>query len=171
MLKHLFLLIVFIVIIPVVGIYAQEEYEKEITSPINSGNFWFGFGGETAMYSQDGYAYGGSVFFGYGSGSSIGLKAAFFLSDEGIDTLELNFLLRFYILKAANKGPFFQLMGGPSLFNRSGNFFVPSNSGTLNAGLGFGWRLIFNDWLFIEPSVRGGFPYLFGAAIAVGVCL
>ena len=174
-------LFVVCMLIPVFGIFAQDEENEtcdflwelhdEPADERKSGDFWFGIGGETAMYSQLGYAFGGSFTIGYGAGSSIGLKAAWFFSEEGIDTVELNFLLRFYFLKAANHGPFAQIMGGPALFNRTNNFAVPANSGMVSAGVSLGWRFIlFNNW-FIEPSIRGGYPYIFGASVATGIRL
>jgi len=135
------------------------------------GDFWFGGGGDTALYSQAGYAFGGSFALGYGAGSSIGFKAAWFLNEEGIDILELNFLLRLYFLRQAYKGPYIQFMGGPSLYNRSGSFSIPSNSGMISAGLSAGWRFVLFDRWFIEPSVRGGYPYIFGASLLTGIRL
>ena len=126
------------------------------------------------MYSQTGYAFGGNFSLGYGSGSSIGLIASLYFSEEGINTLELNLLLRFYLLKAAHDrlaygGPFLQLMAGPSFFNRSGDFSFPSSSGMFNAGLCLGWRFVFADRFFVEPAIRGGYPYMLGAALSAGL--
>jgi len=187
--RHLLFLFVIFLLIPVFGIFAQDELEIRHESEIRideerdtpwdlddesvdeskRSDLWFGIGGDTAMYSQLGYALGGSFTIGYGAGSSIGIKVAWFFSEEGIDTVELNFLLRFYFLKAANQGPFAQIMGGPALFNRTNDFSVPSNSGMVSAGLALGWRFVlFNHW-YIEPSIRGGYPYIFGATVATGV--
>ena len=134
------------------------------------GDLWISLGGEISMYSSSGLAYGGSFTFGYGSGSSIGLKAAYFFSEEGIETLEICLLLRFYLLgKNAYTGPFLQFLGGPSFYNRLGTFVIPSNVGAISAGLGFGWRFLFANRWFVEPMVRGGYPYIVGATVSVGV--
>jgi len=181
--KNILLLIILLMLIPVIT-FAQEITEEEFfydefdfleieegeSSGRKGADFWIGIGGEVSMYSYLGLAYGGSFALGYGSGSSIGLKATWFFNEEGIDTLELNLLLRLYFFgRDAYSGPFIQLLGGPSLYNRSGNFSVPSTSGMFSAGLGFGWRFVFFDRLYVEPAVRGGYPYVLGAGISAGI--
>jgi len=163
--------VIILMIVPFFALHAQEDDETEAENRRTIGNFWLGFGGDTALYSQHGYAYGGSFTFGYGAGSAIGVKASCYFNEEGIDTVELNFLLRFYFLRMAYKGPFFQLMGGPALFNRTGDFTIPSNSGMLSAGLCLGWRFVLAERFYIEPAVRGGYPYLLGATVSAGVRL
>ncbi|MCL2411880.1 MAG: hypothetical protein FWC97_09595, partial [Treponema sp.] len=126
-----------------------------------------------AMYSQTGYAYGGSIALGYGSGTALGLRVAFFSNnEENVSVLEINFLLRHYLSSVLGLptygGPFVQLMAGPSLYNRPGDFSIPSNTGTISTGVGLGWRFIFANRVFVEPFVRGGFPYAFGAAVSAG---
>jgi len=162
-------------------VFAQEAEQDEVQMAQAAENdtpdradFWLGLGGVAAMYSQEGYAYGGSFSMGYGSGSSIGLMAALYFGSEGINTLELNLLLRFYLQKAVHErltygGPFIQILAGPSLYNFSGSFSIPSGSGMLNVGLCFGWRFIFADKIFLEPAVRAGYPYMLGAALTAGV--
>jgi hypothetical protein len=189
MLKYLPIWLVVCVLMPVGVVFAQEEYDYiydyngyitggetlEILEPqISAGkrrDFWIGGGGDIAMYAQEGYAYGGSFTLGYGRGSAIGLKISMYSNDEEVDTLELSFLLRFFLLKSAYKGPFIQLMTGASLYNRSGDLSIPSSTGMVNAGLSLGWRFDFFERLFLEPSVRGGYPFLSGATICVGLRL
>jgi len=151
--------------------FDEESQEKTAGFAGGKNNFWFGFSGDTAMYSQYGFAFGPGFSIGFGARLSIGVKAAWFFTKEGIDVLEVNVLLRFYLLKKANSGLFFEIMGGPALYNRSGEFSTPSNAGSISAGAAFGWRFVlFNRW-FIEPSIRGGYPYLFGASVLTGVRL
>ena len=162
--KSCFFLVIFF-FISVYTVFSDEEAPAKTAQ-----DFWISLGGDVSMYSYKGMSYGGSIAFGYGSGSSIGLKISYFFNGEGIDTLETCFLLRFYILgKNAYSGPYFQFLGGVSLFNRSGDFAIPSNVGIFSAGLGFGWRFLFADRFFIEPFIRGGYPYVFGGTISAGV--
>jgi len=149
--------------------YNEEEETEEDT--ITREDFWIGIGADTALYGISEMAYGGSFSFGYGSGTSIGLKASWFIASEGVEVLEFSLLLRFYFLGAkAYYGPFIQLMGGLSLLtNRLTNFSIPSDYGSITAGLSFGWRFVFGDRFYIEPSVRGGYPYLFGGGIMAGI--
>jgi len=163
--KQSFILILLIILMPVAAVSAQED--MQVTK---HNDFWLCLGADTAMYSYLGLAYGGSFAFGYGSGSSFGLKTSIYFNEEGIDTLELCFIIRFYLFGAdAYSGPFLQFLGGPSLYNRTGNFSIPSSSGMISAGLSFGWRFIFSDRFFVEPAIRGGYPYLFGATVSAGI--
>jgi len=133
-------------------------------------DFWISLGADAAFYDFEGLTFGGSFSLGYGTGTLVGLKLVWYITGEIINTLELNFILRFYLLGAnVYWGPYLQFMGGPSLFNRSGDFSVPSYSGSFSAGAGFGWRFIFGDRWFLEPALRFGYPYFAGFGISAGV--
>jgi len=148
-----------------------------------SGDFWVCPGVDIALYSSSGISYGGGVAIGYGRGSSIGLKITFFPgqkvgdtmffqdSSDGISVLEINCLLRFYFFgKKAYSGPFMQINGGPVLFySPNSEDILPAKAGAFTFGAGFGWRFLLFDRVFIEPSVRAGYPYLVGAGISAGV--
>ena len=155
--------VIIILFMPVSAAFSNEE------SKPGREDIWVCIGADTSFYSTVALAYGGSLAFGYGSGSSLGIKITLLFNDEKVDTLELCFILRLY-LSGINEysGPFLQLLGGPTFFNRDG-FKLPSDYGILSVGLSFGWRFIFNDRWFAEPAIRGGFPYIFGASISSGV--
>jgi len=138
----------------------------------SKGNFWLCFSGESAFYDLSGVSYGGAFALGYGKGSSIGIKTAWYLNSVGVGLLEINCHLRFYFFgKRANYGPFLQFLGGPAiLFGGGDGFSLPSEIGAFSIGMGVGWRFLIKDRWFIEPSIRGGYPYLAGAGLAVGVC-
>jgi hypothetical protein len=46
---------------------------------------------------------------------------------------------------------------------------MPSEVGTISIGLGVGWRFLLGNLFFIEPAIRGGFPYIVGAGLSAGV--
>jgi hypothetical protein len=185
MLGKFLLLAVFLLFFSIFAIYAQEEnlteevtdteIEKVDTKPLSDRpDFWFGIGGETAFYSASGLANGGSFAFGYGSGSSIGLKTSFFSGGGTFKILEMDLLLRFYMLgKNTYWGPFIQFIGGASFLNFSEGFWsyfsLPSKTGVLNAGLGIGWRFLYYNRLFLEPAVRLGYPYFLGLGLSAGI--
>jgi len=185
MFRKSLLISVLLILFPIFAIYAQDENpaedvtgtkkEKVDTASLNvRPDFWFGIGVETAFYSASGLAYGGSFALGYGSGSSIGLKASFFSDGTELKIMEVDLLLRFYTSgRNAKEGHFIQLIGGASLINSSedflGFFEFPSKIGVLNAGFGTGWRFLFNNILFVEPSVRFGYPYFAGLGVSAGV--
>jgi len=177
MLRKSLLLIVLLTFFPIFAIYAQDETStEEIDSkPLNvKPDFWFGIGGETSFYNASGLAYGGSFALGYGSGSSVGLKASFFSAGGEYTVLEVDLLLRFYTSERNTyEGHFIELTAGASLINNSENFLgffeFPSKIGVLNAGFGTGWRFLFNNILFVEPSIRFGYPYFVGLSVSTGV--
>jgi len=39
----------------------------------------------------------------------------------------------------------------------------------VTAGLSFGWWFYMGDNFFIEPSIRGGYPFIVGAALSTGL--
>jgi len=143
--------------------YGEENFE--------SGDFWVCPVGEASLYTPYGYSYGVGGAIGYGRGSSIGLKMVWFLDNEGISVMEINCLLRFYFYgKRAYSGPFMQIIGGPALFySQNAEALLPAKVGIFTFGVDVGWRLLLFDRVFIEPSVRAGYPYLIGAGISAGV--
>jgi len=184
-LKKLFPLVL-LLLLPVFPVFAQEgeeekpELDTEIsetdtasdtdtTSYEAKGDFWFCPGAEIALYSSISASYGGSLAIGYGRGSAIGIKAAYLVDRENNGTLEISVLLRFYFLgKDYYQGPFLQLSGGPVLFFSDNQLDFPADVGSFSAGLSLGWRFLLGKWWFVEPSIRTGYPYLFGAGLSFG---
>jgi len=136
-----------------------------------SGDFWIGPCIETSFYSFSELSYGGGLALGYGRGFSVGIKTLWFHSLDGIDVLELNFLLRFYLSgKNAYSRSFIQFSCGPALlFGNETPISFPSKTGVFSAGLSYGWRFLIKDRWFIEPSARVGYPYLGAFGISSGV--
>jgi len=136
-----------------------------------SGDFWIGPCVETSFYNHSDLSYGGGFALGYGRGLSIGVKTLWFHSLNGLDVLELNFLLRFYLSgKNAYSRSFIQFSGGPALlFGDETSVSFPAKTGAFSVGLGYGWRFLIKDRWFIEPSVRVGYPYLGAFGICTGM--
>jgi len=142
-------------------VFSQEKAASQ--------DFWLSPSAETAFFSLSANAYGGGLAFAYGTGASIGFKAVFFQNTEDhFSTLELCFLLRYNVMGGVS-GFFFQLMSGPVLFfTDRAEFAIPSEWGTVSIGISAGWRFLLGRTLFVEPSVRGGYPYIFGAGLSAG---
>lgn len=149
----------------------EPDMETEAEEEPEKGDFWFCPSGETALYSFSGVSYGGGLAFGYGKGSSIGMKAVWFVCSDGISVLEVNFLYRFYFSdRRAYSGSFVQFLGGPAIFFGGENgVSIPPKIGAFSIGLSFGWRFLIKDKWFIEPSIRAGYPYLAGAGLSAGM--
>jgi hypothetical protein len=126
---------------------------------------------ETAMYSKTGLSYGGGLAFTYGRGISIGLKTAYFFDFENsIDVLELGFQIRFFLQGISSyTGPFIQLSGGQVLFFRRELITIPASWGIIYGGVSMGWLILLGESFFIEPFIRGGYPFLYGGGLSAGI--
>jgi hypothetical protein len=171
------LLFIFLSAYPVLS----QDLDVETAAPnpepegqVRPGEFWLGIGAETAMYGPTGFIFGGSFSFGYGRGTSVGLKAVYFYNHaESLDVLELNFLLRFYFQGFTySSGPYIQILGGAAIFFRRENgITIPAQWGTVSAGAAFGWRFHLGKLFFFEPYIRAGYPYIAGGGLTAGVRL
>ena len=159
---RVFLLVICVSLPNILNAQTAQKAKEDLSIAVN---------GEALLYGSDSIAFGGGIMMGYGTGSMLGTKLAYYLNtEEDLAILELSFIFRFYLLGAGMyKGPFVQLMTGPSLINRSGSLEIPPNTGAISVGLCLGWRFLFNDRWFIEPAIRGGYPYIAGAGLSAGV--
>ena len=134
-------------------------------------DLWVCSNAEVSLFSIDSVSCGGGLTLGYGKGMAIGLKTAFLVDLGGqIKTLEFNFLFRMYFFGAeSSSGPYVQLDVGPALFTEGGGFSLPSEYGSVSAGLSLGWRFLIGRYLFIEPVIRGGYPYIAGGGLYIGI--
>jgi hypothetical protein len=139
---------------------------------------------ESGLYSVSNLAIGGGAALGYGDRVAFGLKVVYWDDMDEVRSLELNFLARFYFFNTskalstkalgggapAPSGPFIQFNVGPVIFAwDEQNIAMPSETVMTSAGFSLGWRFLFGRLFFIEPAIRGGTPYLFGAALSAGV--
>ena len=171
------IMVFFILIFSAASLFAQapsaESRAKQyLAVPSERGEVWISPSAEAALYSAFTYSYGPGFTVGYGKKASIGFKAAYFLDDDNkLDVLEFNLLLRYYLAGGAesSSGPFIQVAGGPALiFEKEKDFSMPIEYGMISAGLSFGWRFNIGKIFFIEPSIRGGYPFVAGASVASG---
>ena len=150
-----------LILLPV-QVFAQD-------TAATGGNLWVSPGAETALYSVSGVTFGGGLSLAYGRGTSVGIKTAYFSDFEGLlGILELNILLRFFFT-GQDSGPFIQFTGGPALFFRQdSSIAIPAEWGMVSGGMALGWRFLLSEILFLEPSLRGGYPYIAGAGLSMG---
>jgi hypothetical protein len=160
-------LFLFFIFFLVSTVFSQETESKEHS------DFWLCAGAETAFYGISKLAYGGSIALGYGSGSSIGIKAAYLYNTEGFTVIEFNFLLRWYFLgRTSADGLFIQFGGGPVFFTEGNTpFNASAHTASMSVGLDLGWRILLGRRFFLEPSVRAGYPFFIGAGLSAGLNL
>jgi len=127
-----------------------------------SGGF-VGLGVEGNANTREGAAICGNLSLGMNLNQqfSLGIKTTFSSNIDTVTTLEPAVFFRYYF---PLKGLFVQTELGAALFFEYGEIY-PAFLG----GLAFGWR--YNVWkkLYIEPSIRGGYPFIWGAGILVGL--
>jgi hypothetical protein len=143
---------------------AQQDNKRE--------NFFIAPLGEFSGYGNESISAGGGLAVGGGDGVSIGLRllysAAF--DERAVSIMETTVFIRAYFFgRYAYTGPFVQLNSGVVVVTNQNDFFVPTSSAAFSAGLGAGWRFQIGKRLFLEPMLRGGYPYLFGAGVSLGI--
>ena len=149
-----------------------EPLKHYLAAPNERGEIWISPAAEVAFYSAFTFSYGPGLTVGYGKKISTGVKISYLLDAENeLDVLEINFLLRWYLLGLeSTSGPFIQVAGGPAIFfENSKSITMPAEYGMFSAGVSLGWRFDIGKRYFIEPSVRGGYPYLAGFSLMSGV--
>ena len=88
-----------------------------------------------------------------------------FEKENSILSVEPLGFIRWYVVSPSGEpsaGLFIEGQGGPELL-----FVNSSVKSSVSAGLSLGFRLTLQNFYF-EPSIRGGYPYLFGAGINTG---
>jgi hypothetical protein len=129
-----------------------------------SGEF-AGLGFEGNSNTREGSAFGGSLSIGVDLDHqfSLGLKAVFSSNMDTVTTLEPAAFFRYYLpLKIS--GLFAQAELGTAIFFEDGESY-PAFLG----GLAFGWRLNMGKNWYIEPTIRGGYPFVWGVGILAGL--
>ena len=158
MVKYHFLSIMLCFFLIVPALFAEKRGE----------DFFFAPRGEVTGYGTNGYAYGGGLMIGAGTGGALGLSLLYAVDDNNFIFMEMLFFLRGYIFGAnAFSGPFLQLSAGPVIYADTNPEIT--SYGNISAGLTTGWRFLLGRHFFLEPAVRIGYPYLAGAGLALGV--
>ena len=128
--------------------------------------FFAALGAEANANTREGAAAGGSLSFGADLNRhfALGAKAVFSHDFNAIGNLEPAAFLRWFPLPS--NGLFLQGEIGGSFFFEDGDSY-PSILG----GIGAGWRLVLGERFYLEPSVRGGYPFVWAGGIMFGVLI
>lgn len=93
---------------------------------------------------------------------SVGVKISFSAALDTVNTLDTAALFRYY-LPLKFSGLFVQAeLGGAFYFYDGGNY--PAFLGGVTAG----WRYNVADHWYLEPFVRGGYPFIYGIGLSAG---
>jgi hypothetical protein len=136
------------------------------TLSLHSLESWFiGLGAEANAHTREGVAAGGGPSFGMdiNRNFSLGLKAAFSHNFDTVAAVEIPAFFRYY-LPLGIIGPFVQAEAGTAIYFEHGSAY-PAFSG----GLALGWRFVLGQNMYIEPLLRGGYPFAWGAGLTAGI--
>jgi hypothetical protein len=133
--------------------------------------FSLGWGAEGNNNTEEKAAIAGVLTndFAINSRISIGTRLSFSYNFEDLGTLEGALMFRFYVLSRNSAGPFIQADGGLSYIfwrndTRDDMFTEFLYGGTL------GWRFRVGS-VYFEPYGRGGYPFVWGGGLIMGVSL
>jgi len=123
-----------------------------------------GLGVEGNANTREGAALGGALSGGVDLDHqfSLGLKTAFSSNMDTVTTLETSAFFRYYIPLKID-GLFAQADIGAAFFFEDGKSYP-----AFLAGLSAGWRFYLNKNWYMEPSIRGGYPFFWGAGLIGG---
>jgi hypothetical protein len=123
-----------------------------------------GLGAEVNGNSHEGIAYSGGLSLGLDVNRyfALGLKTMI-SSYSGMMALEQAELIRLYF-PLQRPGPFVQAELGAFTFFEDGESYL-----TFLGGLALGWRFVIGKNWYMEPAVRGGYPFIWGAGISIGL--
>ena len=157
-------LVLFFIVLSAVSAQAQIQRQSAQRQ-----DFFIAPLAEVLAYSRKGPTFGGGFSIGAGSGVAMGARLLYAADTESVNTLELAFFMRFYIFGSqASHGPFVQLTAGAAMFAYESALSIPADVGTISAGLAAGWRFLLGNRFYLEPAVRGGYPYIIGAGLSAG---
>jgi hypothetical protein len=93
-----------------------------------------------------------------------GVKTGYSHNFSGTGTLEMAALGRWYFLSMKNEKSrlFVQVEAGADLI-----FYEQKTLPAVLGGLAAGWRFNLGRW-YLEPVIRGGYPYIWGGGIGFG---
>ncbi|MCL2805432.1 MAG: hypothetical protein FWD26_05780 [Treponema sp.] len=125
---------------------------------------FFGLGGEVNANAREGIAAGGTLSIGVDINRyfSAGVKKTYSVDFKDITTIEDAVFFRFYPLPKLRV--FIQAELGTYVLYEEGNT-QPTLLGAFVAGV----RIPIGSYFYIEPQVRGGYPFIWGGGLIAGI--
>ena len=154
----------FLIVFAAVPVQAQTEEESSQRL-----KFFIAPQIEILGFSREGPAFGGGFAIGAEDRIAIGTRLMYMLDSEGLNTMEIAVFMRFYLLNSKDcTGLFVQVNGGAVVFEYKDNVSLPSEFGSLSAGISAGWRFPLRERWYIEPAIRAGYPFMVGVGLSAG---
>jgi hypothetical protein len=129
--------------------------------------FFAGIDAETAANTRKGAALGGGLQLGvdmnekFAAGINLSLTSDF----DIITTVETSVFFRYYpALPFHISGIFAQIQAGIVTF-----FEGDKTLSTFLGGLAAGWQFEFGEDFYVEPFLRAGYPFIWGAGVTLGI--
>jgi len=152
---------------------AEESIASEKTDspPAKNHDLFIGSFVEGLGYTRYSAAFGPGITFGEShNGKGLGISLLYAQDEEKFIFVEVLAHFRYYLsfLSRAkiNTGLFLQAEAGVVFF--AYEKFETTGHLAPVAGLSTGWRFPLGTRWYIEPSIRGGYPYIFGAGLSAG---
>lgn len=147
----------------------DQTEDTDLTEPEKHRGLFMGLFAEGIGYTRYNAAFGSGIVFGgsfYGKG--LGLSILYAQDAENFIFLEALAHFRFYLLRAKNNTGFFLQAEGGIVFY-SYEYFDTKYNFVPVAGVSAGWRFPVGVRGYIEPVIHGGYPYIFGGGLSVGI--
>lgn len=137
--------------------------------------FSLGVGGEANIITLEdrGYALGGGLITDYRFGPvfAAGVRLDAFYDGSALLSFENRLFVRWYFARPSFLEFFFQGDAGVLIAFRGSMFENGESRGSPGGGLTLGLRIFLPDRWYLEPYIRGGFPFIFGGGIIAGYAL
>jgi len=134
-----------------------------------------GIGPEINIYSRAGLSFGGAFILGIDLNDdfSSGLKIALFDNFDTVGAFETLLFFRYYFprlhLPKSTDGPFAQIEAGSVILFERGYHKNLEAFPSFSGGLSAGWRFNFGEHSYVEPSMRTGYPHIWGLNVTAGI--
>jgi hypothetical protein len=149
--------IFFLLLVPLFFLTPQFSLAQD--KPLALG---LGVEGNMNTVSSAAAAFGFSATLDLGRFFAGGLRTGYSYNFSNTGTLEMAALGRWYFLTYDNSRLFAQVELGTDLI-----FFDGETIPAFLGGLALGWRLPLGSW-YMEPVLRGGYPYIWGLGLGFG---
>ena len=152
--KNHYILIIFVILI-----YTLTPFSVSALSG------FIGLDLEGNMNTREKAAMAGGLSFGFDweQNFTLGFRATYSNNLNTVSCVQPTVFFRYYpFIKSS--GFFMQGELGAVLFFEYGDLFP-----AIQGGLAAGWRFNLGKTWYLEPSIRGGYPYIWGAGLTVGI--